>query len=83
MRDFQEVVRYCKLTDMGYQGPLYTWCNKREEGLICKKLDRVLINEEWLTNSHAYSVFELGGCSDHLRCRIQMKIEETKKEKTL
>lgn len=46
MRDFQEVVSQCRLTDMGYQGPLFTWCNKREEGLICKKLDKVLINEE-------------------------------------
>lgn len=39
MRDFQEVVRYCSLTDMSFQGPKYTWCNKRADGLICKKLD--------------------------------------------
>lgn len=37
MRDFQEVVRKCGLLDMGYRGPLFTWCNKREEGLIYKK----------------------------------------------
>lgn len=60
IRDFQEVVRYCNLTDMGYQGPLFTWCNQREEGLICKKLDRVLVNEEWLANLNSYSVFEPG-----------------------
>ena len=81
MRDFQEVVRDCKLTDMGYQGPQFTWCNKREEGLICKKLDRVLINEEWLLNTQAYSVFEPGGCSDHLHCRVHLKKEERKKRK--
>lgn len=46
---------------MGYHGPLFTWCNKREEGLICKKLDRVLINEVWLHNLKAYCVFEPGG----------------------
>lgn len=46
MREFQQVVNSCSLTDMGYQGSLFTWCNKRQEGLICKKLDRVLINEE-------------------------------------
>lgn len=33
---------------MGYHGPRYTWCNKREEGLISKKFDRVLINNGWL-----------------------------------
>ncbi|KAF8064721.1 hypothetical protein N665_1171s0002 [Sinapis alba] len=81
MRDFQDTVRHCQLTDMGYQGPKLTWCNKREEGLICKKLDRVLINEEWLNTSKAYCVFEPGGCSDHLRCRIQLEVKEGKKIK--
>lgn len=32
--DFQEIASLCKLTDMGYQGSRYTWCNKHEEGLI-------------------------------------------------
>lgn len=81
MREFQEVTRHCRLTDMGHQGPLFTWCNKREEGLICKKLDKVLINEEWLNKSKAYCVFEAGGCLDHLRCRIQFEVEEVKKRK--
>lgn len=81
MRDFQDVARYCKLTDMGFQGPLFTWCNKREEGLICKKLDRVLVNEEWLQNDSAYCVFEPGGCSDHVRCRIQLDINGRKKRR--
>ena len=58
MRDFQEVAGYCGLTDMGYQAPEFTWCNKREERLICKKLDRVLVNEKWLHSSRAYCVFE-------------------------
>ncbi|KAF8106337.1 hypothetical protein N665_0143s0008 [Sinapis alba] len=81
MRDFQEVVRHCGLTDMSYQGPRFTWCNKREEGLICKKLDRVLINEEWLHSWPTYCVFESSGCSDHLRCRIQLNEEMVKKRK--
>ena len=73
MRDFQSMVYHCHLTDMAYQGPLYTWCNKREEGVICKKLDRVLLNEEAVHRfSNAYSVFEPGGCSDHMRCRVQL-----------
>lgn len=73
MKDFQRVVLHCQLSDMAYQGPLYTWCNKREEGLICKKLDRVLMNDTALYRfSNAYSVFEAGGCSDHMRCKIQI-----------
>ncbi|KAL1198858.1 hypothetical protein V5N11_008478 [Cardamine amara subsp. amara] len=79
MTDFQEVVRYNSLTDMTYHGLLLTWCNKREEGLICKKLDRVLMSDSW-TNVYpqSYSVFEAGGCSDHLRCRIQITAEVLK-----
>lgn len=79
MRDFQTIVGQCKLTDMGYQGPRYTWCNKREEGLICKKLDRVLVNEEWPMDPGVYCVFKPGGCSDHLRCKIHLKKEESRK----
>lgn len=82
MRDFQELTRHCSLSDMGSHGPLYTWCNKREEGLICKKLDRVLMNDVALHNLvNVYSVFEPGGCSDHLRCRIHLSGENAKKRK--
>lgn len=70
------MIRYSSITDLGYHGPLYTWCNKRGEGVICKKLDRVLVNNTWFTEfSHSYSVFEAGGCSDHSRGRISLDTE--------
>lgn len=81
MRDFQDIVRHCKLLDMSYQGPRFTWCNKREQGLIYKKLDRVLVNEEWILGSPTYCVFEAGGCSDHLRCRVELDLEEKRKRR--
>lgn len=82
MRDFQELVRYCSLTDMGSHGPLFTWCNKRDEGLVCKKLDRVLMNDIWLRRySQAYCVYESGGCSDYLRSRIQCAVEPPAKKR--
>lgn len=72
MPAFQDTVRYCSLVDMSYHGPLFTWNNKREEGLVSKNLDRVLVNEEWNRRfPSAYGVFEAGGCSDHLRCRFK------------
>lgn len=82
MREFQAVANYCRFTDMGFQGPLLAWCNKREDGLICKKLDRVLINEDWLNGRKAYCVFEAGGCSDHLRCRFHFENEDERKRKS-
>ncbi|XP_010451419.2 PREDICTED: uncharacterized protein LOC104733547 [Camelina sativa] len=78
MREFQDVVRHCSLNDLGHHGPLYTWCNKRDEGLICKKLDRVLIIEHWGDCfPHSYTVFEAGGCSDHARGRIVLEAAAT------
>lgn len=82
MREFQDTVRQCSLTDLGSHGPLFTWFNKREEGLICKKQDRIRINDEWLHNhGNSYGVFETGGISDHLRCRIQLVTEEERTRK--
>lgn len=79
MRDFQRTVLHCKFSDMGYQGLLFTWCNKREEGVICKKLDRVLMNDVAQQRfSTAYSMFEAGGCSDHLRCKVHVLPPEEK-----
>ena len=73
MRDFQRMVLDCNLSDMGYQGPLHTWYNKREEGVICKKLDRVLMNNAALNRfPNGFAKFEPGGCSDHLRCKIHL-----------
>lgn len=64
MRDFQDLVRHCELTDLSYHGQRYTWCNKRQEGVICKKLDRVLVSKTWIQQyAQSYSVFEPGGCS--------------------
>lgn len=82
MKDFEEVVQFCILVDMGYQGPKLTWCNKRDEGIICKSLDRILVNERWLhQRTQAYGVFEAGGCSDHLRGRVHLHPEAMGKRK--
>lgn len=35
MRDFKRMFLHCHLTDLAYQGPVFTWCNKREEGVSC------------------------------------------------
>ena len=73
MREFQETVTYCSIMDMTTHGPLYTWWNRRELDPIMKKLDRAMVNDVWLqTFPQSYGVFEAGGCSDHLHCRISL-----------
>lgn len=67
------MVLHCMFTDMGYQGLRFTWCNKREEGLICKKLDRVMMNDvAQIRFPNSYAIFEPGGCSDHMRCTANL-----------
>lgn len=83
MREFQEAARYCSMIDMSYHGPLFTRCNKRDEGMVCKKLDRVLMNDVWMHQfPQVYCVFEPGGCSNHLRCRIQFDDVKEKKHRS-
>ncbi|KAF8048677.1 hypothetical protein N665_2441s0005 [Sinapis alba] len=79
MREFQDMARHCSFIDMKAHGPQLTWSNKRKDGLIQKKLDRTLVNDVWLTKfPQTYCVFEAGGCSDHLRCRILFLPEKQK-----
>lgn len=36
------------LQDLGFVGPKFTWCNRRDDGNIIRaRLDRALANEEW------------------------------------
>lgn len=71
MQDFGEVVQYCSLMDVGSHGPHYTWNNKRTEGIISKKLERIMFNDHWLAAyPQSYAVFKSGRCSDHLCCQI-------------
>lgn len=73
MRAFQEAVTDCSLVDLVFGGALFTWWNQRNGNPIGKKLDRALVNGDWLRlypNSHAY--FDAGGVSDHARCLIKL-----------
>lgn len=77
MRDFQDAVRYCGLTDLAQVGSVFTWINRQEENPISKKLDRVLVNSQWLSAYPvSFTTFEAGGVSDHLRIWTQLKPAE-------
>lgn len=49
IRDFSNCINSCNLTDLGYSGPKFTWCNKRPDGhVVLQRLDRFLGNLEWI-----------------------------------
>ncbi|CAL9217005.1 unnamed protein product [Arabidopsis halleri] len=71
MQEFQNMLQNCGLEDLSYVGPVFTWSNSQDGNSISKKLDRALVNGNWLgTFSSAYATFEMGGVSDHARLWI-------------
>lgn len=82
MHEFDSVIQHCRLMNLGYQRPKFTWCNKRDDAFICKKLDRFLVNEIWLNQrTQVYGIFEAESCSDHLRGRFHMQADAVGKHK--
>lgn len=46
--DFISTMENCGLLDIDFVGPKFTWCNNRRSGKrIWKRLDRVLVNDQW------------------------------------
>lgn len=48
IRDFQTCVEELNLADMHSEEMYYTWSNKRKEGYIAKKFDRIMVDAHWL-----------------------------------
>ncbi|XP_043698819.1 uncharacterized protein LOC122649647 [Telopea speciosissima] len=64
---FQQFISDCNLMDLGYQGPPYTWSNKRTgSDLIRVRLDRGFANASWIQDFPDYAVLNKAALgSDH------------------
>ncbi|XP_028123615.1 uncharacterized protein LOC114320750 [Camellia sinensis] len=47
MREFNEFIESCEVSDMPLSGKKFTWCNSRE-GEKWSRIDRVLVDPKWL-----------------------------------
>jgi hypothetical protein len=48
MASFQKALDDCRLLDLAFTGPKYTWCNGRLGNDITReRLDRAVANNEW------------------------------------
>ncbi|XP_052201561.1 uncharacterized protein LOC127807600 [Diospyros lotus] len=67
MRRFNDFLSSGSLQDLAYSGPKLTWTNKRfGDECILRKLDRALINDDWLAHfSESKALFFQPGISDH------------------
>ncbi|KAG7588439.1 Reverse transcriptase domain [Arabidopsis suecica] len=66
MYEFRQCALNAGLSDLSFRGSNYTWWNKREANPIAKKLDRVMVNDNWLMEFPlAYATFGDPDVSDH------------------
>lgn len=65
--DFSSCMDACEMSDLGFNGPKFTWCNNRiPMKKIWKRLDRVFINEDWAKSYQNNTVSHLSRAgSDH------------------
>ena len=47
INSFRDFINDCELMEVPYKGQLYTWFNKKGNGLIRERLDRALVNLLW------------------------------------
>lgn len=73
MREFGEVLCQLGLVDLPSQGPRFTWSNHQPSTPIAKRLDRCLVNNEWLAQfPTAHCSFDPPDFSDHTPCHIRL-----------
>ena len=66
MREFQKSLQELEVVDHSYTGPIFTWSNHQNEGVLARKLDRVIINDNWMQDFvHSTVEFISPGISDH------------------
>ncbi|GLT58776.1 hypothetical protein SLA2020_316440 [Shorea laevis] len=74
---YTDCMSFCNLMDMGFNGPKFTWVNKRSENqLIRERLDRAWGNPSWRVKFPEASVYHLPRLSsDH--CPILLSLNPT------
>lgn len=77
--DFAACMDSCGVTDTGFVGSTFTWCNNwTPRGRIWKRLDRIMVNDGWLHEFQSTVVRHLSKSgSDHrpllMKCHIEQK----------
>ncbi|XP_059306468.1 uncharacterized protein LOC132057896 [Lycium ferocissimum] len=79
--DFQKCVDTCGLEEMKNDGCKYTW-NDKQDSRIFSKIDRVLVNREWVDSMPDITAHVLPeGTSDHCPITVQLVQTPMKKKK--
>lgn len=66
MEEFRDCLQTAQISDLSFRGHHFTWWNKQEANLIARKLDRFLVNDNWLLAFPlSYGEFKDPEFSDH------------------
>ena len=75
-KEFIKCLQNIATFDHASIGPLFTWSNKQDDGFLEKKLDIVMINDEWpISFPHSRVEFLAPEISDHCPAFIQLERE--------
>ncbi|XP_013616875.1 uncharacterized protein LOC111202995 [Brassica napus] len=78
MEELRSFLEFNNLSDVSSKGTFYTWSNERLEHPILRKLDRVLVNQSWLSKSpESVAIFDPLGDSNHSSALISLSPEAT------
>ncbi|XP_015068710.1 uncharacterized protein LOC107013272 [Solanum pennellii] len=77
---FISVIEACGLTDLGYNGIPFTWCNQKDANArVWKRLDRAIVNDKWLENMPQTTIEHLSAVgSDHSPLLMEIVKKEDK-----
>lgn len=75
MLEFSDTLLQLGLFDLRFLGPLHTWSNNQPSEPISKKLDRVLVNQHWITSyPDSTAQFLAPDLSDHSPSLIDLAV---------
>lgn len=84
-QDFASCIANCALTELKFKGSLYTWWNGRvEDDCIFKRLDKVIVNQEFqqsLPSNEVHHLIRQG--SDHVPLHVICNSQEEPIQKPL
>lgn len=77
MRDFRDCLAAAELSDMVFRGNTFTWWNKSKTRPVAKKLDRILVNDNWpILFPASHSFFGEPDFSDHASCGVVLDTQK-------
>lgn len=75
MSTLRNVLTQLEVFDLRFLGPLFTWTNKSPSAPVAEKLDRLLVNQHWIsTFPHSLATFLPPAFSDHSPCLIDLSV---------